>query len=248
MTVKAILVAGGHGSRLAPFTHYLQKTLLPLYDRPVIDYALATIRRAGITDITVVANRFVDQISDHVGQGLPGEHLHYVLEETPLGLAHALSLARPFNENTRLMVYFSDNITTVEFEEHVEKFIAAQSPPGCVLVAREEDHPEAFGVAILNNGGELVDIVEKPNKPPSNLAIGGIYLFDETFWNRFDRAVETTGDGFSITDVTRTYVIEGQAEVVSVGADTWMDCGTPESLLQASIMAKEGKLNLEPRG
>jgi dTDP-glucose pyrophosphorylase len=146
MTVKAILVAGGHGSRLAPFTHYLQKTLLPLYDRPVIDYALATIRRAGITDITVVANRFVGQISDHVGQGL------------------------------------------------------------------------------------------------------GIYLFDETFWNRFDRAVETTGDEFSITDVTRTYVIEGQAEVVSVGADTWMDCGTPESLLQASIMAKEGKLNLEPRG
>jgi glucose-1-phosphate thymidylyltransferase len=243
MTVKAILVAGGHGSRLAPFTNYLQKTLLPLYDRPVIDYALGTIRRAGITDITVVSNRFVDQIAHHVGQGLPGERIQYVVEETPLGVAHALSLAQPINENERVMVYFSDNITTVEFAEHVQAFAAAKTPPGCVLIAREEPRPEAFGVAVLSDRGKVIDVVEKPSQPPSNLAIGGIYLFDETFWQRLDVAAKEAGAAFSITDVTRTYVLDGQAKVVSVGAETWMDCGTPEALLQASLMAKDGKLN-----
>ena len=122
MKVKAILVAGGHGSRLYPFTNITQKTLLPIYDRPVIDYALGTIRRAGIKNITIISNQFIGQIAKHVGSGLPGEKIHYVLEETPEGVANALNLARPHNENCRLLVYFSDNITTIELAEHVERF------------------------------------------------------------------------------------------------------------------------------
>lgn len=246
MTVRAILVAGGYGSRLHPFTHYTQKTLLPLYNRPVIDYALGTIRRAGIKDITIISNRFVDQIASHVGQGLPGERIHYVIEEEPLGVAHALNLARPYNENARLMVYFSDNITTVEFGQYVAKFSAADAPPGCLLIAREETHLEAFGVAVMNENGTICDIVEKPANPPSNLAIGGIYLFDERFWNFLDTATAQQGDAFSISDITRVYVQQGDAEVVSVGEETWVDCGTPDSLLQASTMAKDGKLNPNP--
>ena len=246
MTVKAILVAGGYGSRLHPFTHYTQKTLLPLYNRPVIDYALGTIRRAGIKDITIISNRFVDQIASHVGQGLPGERIHYVIEEEPLGVAHALNLARPYNENARLMVYFSDNITTVEFGQHVAKFSAADAPPGCLLIAREETHLEAFGVAVMDEEGTICDIVEKPANPPSNLAIGGIYLFDERFWDFLDSATAQQGDAFSISDITRVYVKQGEAEVISVGEETWVDCGTPDSLLQASTMAKDGKLNPNP--
>ena len=88
MNVKAILVAGGHGSRLAPFTRYTQKTLLPINERPVIDYALGTIRRAGIQDITIIANRFIGQIAQHVGTGLPGERIHYVMEEEPVSYTH----------------------------------------------------------------------------------------------------------------------------------------------------------------
>ena len=114
MKVKAILLAGGHGSRLYPFTKYTQKTLLPLYNRPVIDYALGTIRRAGIKDITIISNQFIGQIAKHVGGGLPDERIHYVLEEEPTGVADALNLARAYNEDCRLLIYFSDNITTVE--------------------------------------------------------------------------------------------------------------------------------------
>ena len=130
MKVKAILVAGGHGSRLYPFTKISQKTLLPLYDRPVIDYALGTIRRAGIKNITIISNQFIGQIAKHVGSGLEGEQIHYVLEETPEGVAKALNLARPHNEDCRLLIYFSDNITTIELSEYVESFRLAET---CLL-------------------------------------------------------------------------------------------------------------------
>jgi glucose-1-phosphate thymidylyltransferase len=246
MKVKAILLAGGHGSRLYPFTKYTQKTLLPLHNRPVIDYALGTIRRAGITDITIVSNQFIGQITKHVGAGLPNERIHYVLEEEPTGVADALNLARAYNEDCRLLIYFSDNITTVELTEEVGTFSNAEHPPGCILLARQEANPQAFGVAVLGQNGEVVDIVEKPENPPSNLAIGGIYMFDEAFWSFLDLGVEEKGENFSITDVNRRYIQQGMAKLITVGEDTWVDCGTPDSLLHASNMAKDGKLNPNP--
>ena len=246
MKVKAILVAGGHGSRLYPFTNITQKTLLPIYNRPVIDYALGTIRRAGITNITIISNQFIGQIAKHVGSGLDGETIHYVLEETPEGVAKALNLARPHNENCRLLIYFSDNITTIELEEKVKKFTDHRSNPGCILLSRDEESPQAFGVAKFDGDGKIIDIIEKPENPPSNIAIGGIYLFDEQFWALIDECQNEYGDDFSITDVNRKYVQKGQAELLNIGKETWIDCGTPDSLLAASIMAKDGKLNPNP--
>ena len=199
MKTKAILVAGGKGSRLYPFTRYTQKTLLPLYKRPVIDYALGTIRRGGIRQITIISNEHIGHIAKHVGQSMEGEQIHYVLEEEPQGVAQALLLARPHNEDCRLMIYFSDNITTVEFEDIVQEFEQAKQPPGCLLLAREEANPQAFGVAVLDDEGEIIDVVEKPENPPSNLAIGGIYLFDETFWDKLDDAFQEKENAFSNT-------------------------------------------------
>ena len=246
MKVKAILVAGGHGSRLDPFTNITQKTLLPIYDRPVIDYALGTIRRAGIKNITIISNQFIGQIAKHVGSGLPGEQIHYVLEETPEGVAKALNLARPHNENCRLLVYFSDNIATIELAEHVERFATKETNPGCLLLSRDEEKPHAFGVAKFDANGNIIDIVEKPDEPPSNIAIGGIYLFDEQFWALVDECYNEHGDNFSISDVNRKYVQQGQAELLNIGKETWIDCGTPDSLLSAALLAKAGKLNPNP--
>jgi len=246
MKVKAILVAGGHGSRLYPFTKISQKTLLPLYDRPVIDYALGTIRRAGIKNITIISNQFIGQIAKHVGSGLAGEQIHYVLEETPEGVANALNLARPHNENCRLLIYFSDNITTIELSEYVDSFRQAEKNPGCILLSREEENPNAFGVAKFDENGDIVDIVEKPESPPSNIAIGGIYLYDEQFWSLMDQCEKEFGEKLSITDVNRKYVENNSAQLLNIGKETWVDCGTPDSLLDASIMARDGKLNPNP--
>ena len=246
MKVKAILVAGGHGSRLYPFTKISQKTLLPLYERPVIDYALGTIRRAGIKNITIISNQFIGQIAKHVGSGLAGEQIHYVLEETPEGVANALNLARPHNEDCRLLIYFSDNITTIELSDYVDSFRQAETNPGCILLSREEDNPNAFGVAKFDKNGNIVDIVEKPESPPSNIAIGGIYLYDEQFWSLMDQCEKEYGEKLSITDVNRKYVENNSARLLNIGKETWVDCGTPDSLLDASIMARDGKLNPNP--
>lgn len=246
MKVKAILVAGGHGSRLHPFSKITQKTLLPIYDRPVIDYALGTIRRSGISDITIISNQFIGQIAKHVGAGFPGEKIHYVLEEEPLGVLEALTLARPHNENCRLLIYFSDNITTVELAEHVKRFADHDSNPGCLLLSRDENNPQAFGVAKFDSDGDIIDIIEKPDSPPSNIAIGGIYLYDEQFWNLVDECQTERNNTFSISDVNRKYIQKNQVELLNVGEETWVDCGTPESLLKASLMAKDGKLNPRP--
>ncbi|MEE2811998.1 MAG: sugar phosphate nucleotidyltransferase [Candidatus Thermoplasmatota archaeon] len=244
--MKAILVAGGTGSRLYPFTRYTHKTLLPLHRRPVIDYALATIRRAGITDITIIGNRFIGQIAQHVGTGLPGENIHYVIEEEPKGVHHALNLARSHVEGSRVLVYFSDNITTIEFTDAVSEFRAAEDPPGCRLVGRNVEDPERFGVAVFGENGELTDIVEKPKDPPSSFAIGGIYLFDETFWSRLDSAVGSSDGGVSITDVNRTYVAEGSAKIIDWPDSLWIDCGTPDALLEAAKYAESGRLSPLP--
>jgi glucose-1-phosphate thymidylyltransferase len=246
MKVKAILVAGGHGSRLYPFTKITQKTLLPIYDRPVIDYALGTIRRAGIKNITIISNQFIGQIAKHVGSGLAGEQIHYVLEETPEGVAKALNLARPHNEKCRLLVYFSDNITTIELAQYVNHFENHELNPGCLLLSRDEDNPQAFGVAVFDENQNIIDIIEKPKSPPSNVAIGGIYLYDEQFWTLVDECQREYSGDFSISDVNRKYIQKNQVELLNIGKETWVDCGTPDSLLLASLMAKEGKLNPNP--
>ena len=225
--MKAIVVAGGHGSRLYPLTNFTHKTLLPLCGRPIIDYVLSTIRHAGINDITIIGNKFIDKIREHVGS-----EVKYVLEEEPLGVAAALQLAREGNENCPLLIWFSDNITNIDLKRDVDEFTK-----GAILLIREVEIPSDFGIAILD-GDTVVDVVEKPKNPPGNLAIGGIYIFDERFWERLDSVQDSPE--FSISDVTRQYLVGGDAKVISVGENTWIDCGTPENLQRAARMVQDG--------
>ena len=245
VSLKAVLVAGGAGTRLSPFTNYTHKTLLPLFDRPVIDYALATIRKSGIKDITIIANEKIGQIANHIGMGREGEKIHYVIEHAPKGVASAINLARPYVEGSRVLLYFSDNITTWDFHDDCERFRSSASKPGAVLLARQVENPQDFGVCVMGDGDSIIDIVEKPKDPPSDLAIGGIYLFDEEFWPYLDQEFERKQADFSISDITRRYVREGRVSVINVGSDTWVDCGTPENLLNASILARDGGISAD---
>lgn len=245
-SVKAILVAGGAGSRLLPFTRYTHKTLLPLHQRPVIDYALGTIRRAGIKDIAIIGNRFIGQIAQHIGSGLEGENIHYVLEEEPKGVGHAINLARAHVEGKRLLIYFSDNITSAELDGEVRRWAKSEEEPGAFLLGRVVEDPRAFGVGVFDEEDELIDIMEKPGNPPSQLAIGGIYLFDRNFWQIMDEEMATKGDSFSITDVNRRYINQGKIELRVLEDDVWLDCGTPDDLLDAGKLASAGVLSPSP--
>ena len=230
--MKAIIVAGGHGSRLYPMTKFTHKTLLPLSGRPIIDYVLSTIRSAGITDITIIGNKFIDKIREHVG-----DEVNYVMELEPKGVANALQLARNGNEGTPLLIWFSDNITNIDLTQDLKEFSS-----GAILLTREVENPSDFGIAVLNNG-EIVDVVEKPSNDIGNLAIGGIYIFDETFWSRLDLVQHK--DDFSISDVTKQYLSERNVKIVSVGENTWIDCGTPSSLSRAAKMVELGLFRIK---
>ena len=245
-SVKAILVAGGAGSRLLTFTRYTHKTLLPLHQRPVIDYALGIIRRAGIKDIAIIGNRFIGQIAQHIGAGLEGENIHYVLEEEPKGVGHALNLARPHVEGKRLLIYFSDNITSAELDEEVRRWGDSEEEPGAFLLGRVVEDPRAFGVGVLDEEEKLIDIVEKPENPPSRLAIGGIYLFDRSFWQLMDEEMAAKGDEFSITDVNKRYIQNNKIELRILNDEVWLDCGTPDNLLEGGKFASAGVLSPSP--
>ena len=229
--MKAIVVAGGHGSRLYPMTKFTHKTLLPLSGRPIIDYVLSTIRSAGITDITIIGNKFIDKIREHVG-----DDVNYVLEVEPKGVANALQLARDGNEGTPLLIWFSDNITNIDLTQDLKEFSS-----GAILLTREVENPSDFGIAVVDNG-EIVDVVEKPSNGIGNLAIGGIYIFDETFWSRLD--LVQNKDNFSISDVTKQYLSERNVKIISVGENTWIDCGTPSSLSRAAKMVELGMFRI----
>ena len=230
--MKAIIVAGGHGSRLFPMTKFTHKTLLPLNGKPIIDYALQTITNAGITDITIIGNKFIDKIRQHVG-----EKASYVLEEEPRGVAAALQLARAGNQNCNLLIWFSDNITNIDLRNEVDSFTS-----GAILLTREVGNPSEFGIAVQKNG-EIVDVIEKPSEFVGNLAIGGIYIFDETFWQRLDSV--QGNQNFSISDVIRQYLKEGIAKIINVGDNTWIDCGTPEGLVRAGKMVESGVFKID---
>ena len=230
--MKAIVVAGGHGSRLYPMTKFTHKTLLPLSGRPIIDYVLSTIRSSGITDITIIGNKFIDKIREHVG-----DDVNYVLELEPKGVANALQLARNGNEGTPLLIWFSDNITNIDLTQDMKEFSS-----GAILLTREVDNPSDFGIAVVDSDGEIVDVVEKPSNDIGNLAIGGIYIFDETFWSRLD--LVQNKDNFSISDITKQYLSERNVKIISVGENTWIDCGTPSSLSRAAKMVELGMFRI----
>ena len=241
MEVVGLILAGGSGSRLLPFTNYTHKTLLPIFDTPVIDYALSTMRKAGIKDITIVANRHIVQISEHIGEGVGGEKFRYVLEEKPAGVRNALNLARNSIQGKRVLLYFSDNITEWNFLDDVNYFRDSDDPPGAILLSREVDTPEDFGICVFDSEGKIADIVEKPKENVGNQAIGGIYLFDETLYRRMDELEDTSE--FSISDITRQYVADDIAQIRNIGYTTWVDCGTPRNLLYASELARNGEIS-----
>jgi len=238
-----LILAGGSGSRLLPFTKYTHKTLLPIYDRPVIDYAISTMRKAGIKEIVIVANKHIVQIAEHIGEGGADEGIRYVLEDRPTGVRDALDLARNWVKGKRVLLYFSDNITNWDFSKDARLFRNSKSPPGAILLVREVEDPRSFGVCVLDSGGEVVDIVEKPEIEISNLAVGGIYLFDETLFDRID-GIQRDFD-FSISDITKQYVSERKAQIRNIGLTTWIDCGTPDNLFHASDLARSGVISTE---
>jgi len=231
--MKGVVLAGGTGSRLSPLTKITNKHLLPIYDQPMVYYPIRTLVDAGIRDILIVtggrnAGDFLRLLGNGKHFGLA--HLNYTYQEGEGGIADALALAEHFADNRKLCVILGDNIIEGHIREAVEEF--RRQPQGARILLKEVPDVERFGVAEIQ-GDRIVGIQEKPAHPKSNYAVTGIYLYDNTVFDKI-RSLAPSGRGeLEITDVNNAYIAEG-AMSFSYLEGWWTDAGTFDSLLRAA--------------
>lgn len=234
--MKGIILAGGTGTRLLPLTAVTSKQLLPVYDRPMIFYPLNTLIKAGIKDILVIV------APDHSGHFLNllgsmfekfGVHISFMVQKQPRGLAEAFILAEDFIDGDATTLVLGDNIFEDDFTEAIRTFAG-----GGRIFAKEVTDPERFGVVEFGSDHQVLSIEEKPTHPKSHFAIPGIYIFDALVVEAAKGLTASARGELEITDLHK-YYLGKQALDVRMIEGAWFDTGTPDSLLAASVFAKE---------
>jgi len=239
--VKGIVLAGGSGSRLDPLTRITNKHLLPVYDRPMIYYAIQQLVGSGIDRIMVVtggnhAGEFLRLLGNGSEFGL--RHLDYSYQARAGGIAEALGLAEHFAGGEPVVVMLGDNVFEYSVADIVRRFRAG--PKGARVVLAEVDNPSAYGVALMD-GDRLVRIVEKPSNPPSRWVVTGLYLYDARVFELV-RSLEPSGRGeLEITDINNKYLEQGELSHERVKG-YWADCGESVDMLLRSnnLVAQRG--------
>jgi glucose-1-phosphate thymidylyltransferase len=244
--MKGIILAGGLGTRLRPLTLVTNKHLLPVYDRPMIYYPIECLLNAGMRDILIVtggehAGDFLKLLKN--GKHLGIRHLEYAYQEGEGGIADALKLAEDFADRDKICVVLGDNIIQKNIRKAAGEFFS--QPSGAKLLLKEVPDAQRFGVARFENdqpGSRIVEIIEKPTSPPSNLAVIGIYFYDNDVFG-VCQSLKPSGRGeLEITDVNNYYLQRGDL-TYDVLDGWWTDAGTFESLHRASHFVAEGGAN-----
>lgn len=234
--MKGIVLAGGAGTRLHPMTLGISKQLIPVYNKPMIYYPISTLMLAGIKEILIITtpeDQF--QFKRLLGDGSQlGVSFQYAVQAKPNGLAEAFIIGKEFIGKSTVALVLGDNIY---YGNHLQQLLlkAAAKKRGCTLFGYEVKDPERYGVAEVDTNGKLLSIEEKPKNPKSNIAITGLYFYDNRVVD-FAHTIKPSNRGeLEITDVNRLYMEKGDAEVNIMGRGfAWLDAGTYESLMQSS--------------
>jgi glucose-1-phosphate thymidylyltransferase len=239
--MKALILCGGSGTRLRPITHTLAKQLVPIANKPVLFYGLEAIREAGITDVGIVVGETRKEIIQSVGDGSRwGLNVTYIHQEEPLGLAHAVLVSEGFLKDDTFVMYLGDNLIKDGIKGIVDTYRAGRPNAG-ILLARVSE-PERFGVAELRDG-KVFGLVEKPEVPPSDLALVGVYIFDHNIMDAA-KAIKPSGRGeLEITDAIQWLIDQGFDVDPHVIDGWWKDTGRLEDMLDANRIMLE---NVEP--
>jgi glucose-1-phosphate thymidylyltransferase len=234
--MKGIVLAGGLGKRLYPLTKITNKHLLPVYDRPMIFYPVQTLVEAGVKDILIVtggnnAGDFLRLLGNGKDFGL--RHLNYTYQEKEGGIAEAVGLAEEFSEGEKVVIILGDNIIGESIRPAVEDFKKQKS--GGKIFLKRVNNPREYGVAELK-GKKVVRIEEKPKKPKSNLAVIGLYMYDNQVFE-IVKTLKPSGRGeLEITDVNNVYIKKGNM-TYSVLKGFWADAGESiDALLETNIL------------
>ena len=232
---KGIILAGGSGTRLYPITMAVSKQLLPLYDKPMIFYPISVLMLAGIREICIITTpQDQDQFQRLLGDGSQwGVDFTYVIQDSPDGLAQAYLLAEDFLDGAPSALVLGDNVF---FGHGLPELLAAadaQETGGTVFGYHVAD-PERYGVVAFDDTGKASEIIEKPEVPPSNYAVTGLYFLDGTAPERAKAVKPSPRGELEITDLLQMYLDEGALQVETMGRGfAWLDTGTHASLLDA---------------
>ncbi len=239
--MKGVLICGGSGTRLRPLTEITNKSLLPVYDKPLIHYPLEILLKAGIKEIAIITGpEHMDQMKKYLGSG---EHFgctfSFAIQEKPAGIAQALGLAETFAQGEKVCALLGDNVFFDDLTPAITSF-----KTGGHLFIKEVNDPERFGVVELDANQSasqpvnVLSIEEKPTKPKSNMIATGCYLFDEQCFDVIKNLKPSARGELEITDVSAWYLEQHQL-TATILQNEWIDAGTFDSLHRASCLVKE---------
>ncbi|MDG2027314.1 MAG: glucose-1-phosphate thymidylyltransferase [Acidimicrobiales bacterium] len=246
--MKGLILSGGAGTRLRPITHTSAKQLVPIANKPILFYGIEDMAAAGIEEIgIIIAPATGDEIREYVGDGSQfGVKITWIVQDEPLGLAHCVLIARDFLGDEDFVMYLGDNMLEQGLNEFVDGFENARSaadtpqpgaayvPPAAQILLAKVPNPTAFGVAEVGADGEVLQLVEKPEVPPSDLALVGVYLFDPTIHDAV-AAIEPSERGeLEITDAIQWLVSNGYRVNHEVLVGWWIDTGKKDPLLECN--------------
>ena len=232
--MKGIVLAGGAGTRLHPLTQVVSKQLQPVYDKPMIYYPLSTLMLAGIRDILLISTpEDVPRFESLLGDGSQwGISLSYAVQDAPEGIAQAFLIGESFIATSPVTLVLGDNIFYGKMD--IDKVFAGFEG-GALIWGYPVNDPERYGIVELDADGKVVSLEEKPTRPKTNLAVPGLYVYDETVVQR-TKAMQPSHRGeLEITDLNASYLADGELRAIRLGRGiAWLDSGTHESLLDSA--------------
>lgn len=231
--MKGLILSGGKGTRLYPLTFTSAKQLIPVANKPVLFRVIESIRDAGITDIGIVVGDTAEDIQSAVRDGRRwGVDITYIKQDAPLGLAHAVKISRDFLQDERFVMFLGDNVIEGGISKLIKEF--AGSDWNSQIVLTEVAHPESYGVAELDADGQVVRLIEKPETPPSNLALVGIYMFDHHIFEAVNSIRPSWRGELEITDAIQWLVEKDYTVYPYIHEGWWIDTGQPGDMLEAN--------------